>query len=49
MMKNKAGYTANPVACEWAGAVIEKEQEQRRRRRDFHGSVVVGTLKLSGH
>ena len=46
MMKNKAGYTANPVACEWAGAVIE---EQRRRRRDFNGSVVVGTLKLSGH
>ena len=23
LMINKAGYTANPVACGWAGAVIE--------------------------
>ena len=22
--KSKAGYTASPVACGWAGAVIEK-------------------------
>ena len=22
--KNKAGYTATPVACGWAGAVLEK-------------------------
>ena len=22
--KNKAGYTATPVACRWAGAVLEK-------------------------
>ena len=21
--ENKAGYTANPVACGWAGAIIE--------------------------
>ena len=21
---NKAGYTATPVACRWAGAVLEK-------------------------
>ena len=56
-MKNKAGYTATPVARGWAGAVIGKVkwaygQEQRRRRsdfRDFHGRVNVGTLKLSGH
>ena len=23
VIKNKAGYTATPVACGWAGAVIE--------------------------
>ena len=23
LLKNKAGYTATPVACGWAGAVIE--------------------------
>ena len=22
-IKNKAGYTATPVACRWAGAIIE--------------------------
>ena len=22
-LKNKAGYTATPVACGWAGAIIE--------------------------
>ena len=22
--ENKAGYTATPVACRWAGAVLEK-------------------------
>ena len=24
MRGNKAGYTASPVACEWAGAMQEK-------------------------
>ena len=24
MLKNKAGYTASPVACKWAGAVLAK-------------------------
>ena len=24
LVKNKAGYTASPVACGWAGAVIER-------------------------
>ena len=24
MEKNKAGYTATPVACGWAGIVMEK-------------------------
>ena len=32
MKKNKAGYTATPVACGWTGAIIEVtrlfEQEQ---------------------
>ena len=23
-IRNKAGYTATPVACRWAGAVLEK-------------------------
>ena len=24
VIRNKAGYTATPVACKWAGAVLEK-------------------------
>ena len=23
ILKNKAGYTATPVACKWAGAIFE--------------------------
>ena len=34
--KNKAGYTATPVACGWAGAIIEVSgafgQEQFRQK-----------------
>ena len=27
--RNKAGYTATPVACGWAGAVLEKVNREK--------------------
>ena len=36
LIKNKAGYTATPVACGWAGAIIEVSeafgQEQKGQK-----------------
>ena len=29
LLENKAGYTATPVACGWAGAVVEKFTRDR--------------------
>ena len=31
--KNKAGYTAELVACDWAGAAMQKLPEKRRKSK----------------
>ena len=43
---NKTGYTTTPVACGWAGAVIEGLGHMRRssERKKLENALKVGSL-----